>query len=232
MLANLRYVFLVGDALRRSDVRRLRGAGAGGAGGQPLRLDRDPARGGLPRGERGTRRRGRRQPRSRRSAAGSTTASSWCSTPPAGSPASARWGRSSSAARTSPAATSTTPRSRRRSSSPTRATGAAGDRLYRTGDLGRYLADGEVAFAGRADSQVKIRGFRVELGEIEAVLAAEPTVAEVVVLLRSHPAVGPQLVAYVVGKAGGAAPGGAVRPGHSASGCGPSSRSTWCPRPS
>jgi amino acid adenylation domain-containing protein len=66
------------------------------------------------------------------------------------------------------------------------ATGAAGDRLYRTGDLGRYLPNGEVTFAGRGDFQVKIRGFRVEPAEIEAALARHPAVAAAAALLREE----------------------------------------------
>jgi amino acid adenylation domain-containing protein len=77
------------------------------------------------------------------------------------------------------------------------ATGTPGDRLYLTGDLGRYLPDGEVAFAGRADTQVKIRGFRIELGEIEAHLGRLPGVREAVVLPTGE-AADRRLVAYVV----------------------------------
>jgi amino acid adenylation domain-containing protein len=56
------------------------------------------------------------------------------------------------------------------------------DRLYRTGDLGRYLPDGNVEHAGRADRQVKIRGFRIEPAEIEAALIKHPEVREATVI--------------------------------------------------
>lgn len=58
----------------------------------------------------------------------------------------------------------------------------AGD-TYRTGDIVRQRPDGNVEFVGRRDQLVKVRGHRVELGEIEAVLAGDPDVAEVVALV-------------------------------------------------
>ncbi|MFE1380318.1 amino acid adenylation domain-containing protein [Streptomyces sp. NPDC058740] len=76
-----------------------------------------------------------------------------------------------------------------------------GARRYRTGDLGRVLPDGRVEILGRADHQVKINGHRVELGEIEAGLAAHPRVHAAVVHPRPTPAGGRRLVAYLTGEA-------------------------------
>src|SRR4051794_19575891 len=73
-----------------------------------------------------------------------------------------------------------------------------GDRIYRTGDLGRYLPDGNVEMAGRADFQVKLRGFRIELGEIEAALARFPGVKDCVAVVREDRPGDRRLAAYVV----------------------------------
>jgi amino acid adenylation domain-containing protein len=75
---------------------------------------------------------------------------------------------------------------------PDSSSGRPGSRLYRTGDLVRRATDGEIGgeigggieYLGRADQQVKIRGFRVELGEIEAVLAAHPGAGDAAAALR------------------------------------------------
>ena len=74
-------------------------------------------------------------------------------------------------------------------------------RLYCTGDLGRYRANGDIEYLGRADSQVKLRGMRIELREIEAVLASHPLVREAVIGLHGE---GEQekLAAYLVPRNG------------------------------
>jgi amino acid adenylation domain-containing protein len=71
-------------------------------------------------------------------------------------------------------------------------------RMYKTGDVARYLANGEIEFAGRTDDQVKIRGYRVELKEIESVLGTYAALREVVVVARENEAGEKNLVAYVV----------------------------------
>jgi amino acid adenylation domain-containing protein len=71
-----------------------------------------------------------------------------------------------------------------------------GTPVYRTGDYGRRLADGRLVCLGRTDRQVKIRGHRIELGEVEAHLAALPGVADAVAATFQRR--GAEIVGYVV----------------------------------
>jgi amino acid adenylation domain-containing protein len=80
-----------------------------------------------------------------------------------------------------------------------------GARLYKTGDLARFLAGGNIEYAGRNDSQVKIRGYRIESSEIELALAQHPDVGEAVVLANENMSGDKRLTAYVVSRRAGAA---------------------------
>ncbi|NKS63372.1 amino acid adenylation domain-containing protein [Rhodococcus hoagii] len=79
-----------------------------------------------------------------------------------------------------------------------------GARMYRTGDLVRWTASGALEYLGRTDFQVKVRGHRIELREVDAVLASDPTVDQAITVgYRGGGA--DALVSYVL-----AAPGAAV----------------------
>ena len=80
--------------------------------------------------------------------------------------------------------------------------GEAGARVYRTGDQARYLSDGQIEFAGRADGQIKVRGYRIELGEIDSALRQLPGISNAAAVVHSDNGNGNRIVGYVVADAG------------------------------
>ncbi|QJY47236.1 amino acid adenylation domain-containing protein [Pseudonocardia broussonetiae] len=70
------------------------------------------------------------------------------------------------------------------------------DRAYRSGDVVRAEPEGLV-FLGRADEQVKLGGRRIELGEVDAALAALPGVRGAAAAVRRTTAGNQVLVGYV-----------------------------------
>jgi len=79
-------------------------------------------------------------------------------------------------------------------------------RTYRTGDLVRFDEQGDLHFAGRADSQLKLAGMRIELSEIEH-LVREHTGAAAAALGVARGAAGPpRLMAFLVRPAAGFRP--------------------------
>jgi len=73
-------------------------------------------------------------------------------------------------------------------------------RLYRTGDIARQRRDGRFEWLGRRDGQVKVRGLRVDLGDIEAALAAHPDVVMAAVRTFDDQSGQKSLAAYTVTK--------------------------------
>ncbi|MGW4348130.1 amino acid adenylation domain-containing protein [Streptomyces sp. NPDC004690] len=71
--------------------------------------------------------------------------------------------------------------------------GPPGQRMYRTGDLARWVEGRGLDYLGRADGQIKVRGHRIELGEVEAALAAVPGVTAAAAAVRAG-----RLVGYLV----------------------------------
>lgn len=73
-----------------------------------------------------------------------------------------------------------------------------GAQMYQSGDLGKYTAEGEIVYMGRADQQIKIRGYRIEPGEIESVLHQIDEIKTALIIAREDTPGDQRMVAYVI----------------------------------
>jgi amino acid adenylation domain-containing protein/natural product biosynthesis luciferase-like monooxygenase protein len=85
--------------------------------------------------------------------------------------------------------------------------GLGAARAYRTGDLARLDDAGRLVFGGRADRQVKVGGHRLELAGIEALLLAQPGVADAACMVDAAD----HVLAYVTPRDGSEPDPGAIR---------------------
>jgi long-chain acyl-CoA synthetase len=76
---------------------------------------------------------------------------------------------------------------------------------FRTGDLARISDEGFVSIVGRKKDLILRGGYSVYPPEVEAALAAHPSVAEAAVVGVPHPALGEEVAAFVTLRAGAAA---------------------------
>jgi long-chain acyl-CoA synthetase len=87
---------------------------------------------------------------------------------------------------------------------PDGADGPDPDGWFGTGDIAIFDGNGELHLVGRSAELVVVNGFNVYPAEVEAVLAADPAVAEVAVVGVPDESTGEAVVAYVVPAAGAA----------------------------
>jgi amino acid adenylation domain-containing protein len=72
-----------------------------------------------------------------------------------------------------------------------------GQLIYQSGDMGKWLADGDLEYLGRADEQVKVRGYRIEPGEVETVMLKSGLVDQAVLLAPADQKGNRTLVAFL-----------------------------------
>jgi malonyl-CoA/methylmalonyl-CoA synthetase len=82
------------------------------------------------------------------------------------------------------------------------------DGWFMTGDMATRAEDGQLRVVGRRSQDlIKTAGYKVGAGEVEQALLAHPGVAEAAVTGEDDPDLGQRIVAWVVPREGGPAPG-------------------------